>query len=292
MKERRSQRRMKKYLISLLLGAALVSPSILYSQRVYLKPALGITLGGKVFDAWSPTTGSFDVSVIPGKKSSAALDSSLELVFQLVPQLSFSLGVGYMYNMEGIYGSEGQFSPPEASGIVDFSYNPWLSMPVYSLCFTAAYSHPIKREARLVFLAGVGYYFGKITCLDGNYFYRTLDSLSNWSRRDWEFKSEASAIGYHGGVGLEIDIDLGTTFFAEVLYRKAGFQDFETAATTADMLEEGAGVLEGGSTFFYAKGINGGEALGDIDYTVSRIRLSGLVFRVGLKFLFGRKRFI
>ena len=283
---------MKKYLLSLLLGAVLVFPSVLYSQRVYLKPALGITLGGKVFDTWSSTTGSFDVSVIPGKKSSAALDTSLELVFQLMPSLSFSLGVGYIYNMEGIYGSEGQFSPPEASGIVDFSYNPWLSMPVYPLYFTAVYSYPIKLEARLTFLAGVGYYIGKITCLDGNYFYRTLDSLSNWSRRDWEFKSETSAIGYHAGVGVEIDIDLGSTFFAEILYRKADFKEFETTATTADMLEEGAGILEGRSTFFYAKGTNGGEALGDIDYSVSRISLSGLVFRVGLKLLFGKKRFI
>jgi len=283
---------MKKHWLSLLLGAVLVFPSILYSQRVYLKPVLGVTLGGKVFGTWSSTTGSFDLSVAAGKKSGAALDTSLELVFQLVPSLSFSLGVGYIYNMEGIYGSKGQFSPPEASGIVDFSYNPWLSMPVYPLCFTAIYSLPIKVEARLTFLVGVGYYIGKITCLDGNYFYKTLDSLSNWSRRDWEFESETSAIGYHAGVGVEIDIDLGTTFFAEVLYRKADFKEFETTAATADMLEEGAGVLEGGPTFFYAKGINGGEALGDIDYSVSRISLSGLVFRVGLKFLFGSKRFI
>jgi len=283
---------MKKNLLSLLLGAVLIFPSILYSQRVYLKPVLGVTLGGKVFDSWNSTTDSFDLSVAAGKKSGPALDTSLELVFQLVPSLSFSLGVGYIYNMEGIYGSEGQFSPPEASGIVDFSYNPWLSMPVYPLCFTAIYSLPIKVEARLTFLVGVGYYIGKITCLDGNYFYKTLDSLSNWSRRDWEFKSETSAIGYHAGIGVEIDIDLGTTFFAEVLYRKADFKEFETTATTADMLEEGAGVLEGGSTFFYAKGINGGEALGDIDYSVSRISLSGLVFRVGLKLLFGSKRFI
>ena len=283
---------MKKNLLSLLLGAVLIFPSILYSQRVYLKPVLGVTLGGKVFGTWSSTTDSFDLSVAAGKKSGPALDTSLELVFQLVPSLSFSLGVGYIYNMEGIYGSEGQFSPPEASGIVDFSYNPWLSMPVYPLCFTAIYSLPIKVEARLTFLVGVGYYIGKITCLDGNYFYKTLDSLSNLSRRDWEFKSETSAIGYHAGIGVEIDIDLGTTFFAEVLYRKADFKEFETTATTADMLEEGAGVLEGGSTFFYAKGINGGEALGDIDYSVSRISLSGLVFRVGLKLLFGSKRFI
>jgi opacity protein-like surface antigen len=283
---------MKRCWLSLLLGAVLVFPSILYSQRVYLKPVLGVTLGGKVFDSWNSTTESFDLSVAAGKKSGPALDTSLELVFQLVPSLSFSLGVGYIYNMEGIYGSEGQISPPEASGIVDFSYNPWLSMPVYPLCFTAIYSLPIKVEARLTFLVGVGYYIGKITCLDGNYFYKTLDSLSNWSRRDWEFKSETSAIGYHAGAGVEIDIDLGMTFFAEVLYRKADFKEFETTATTADMLEEGAGVLEGGSTFFYAKGINGGEALGDIDYSVSRISLSGLVFRVGLKFLFGSKRFI
>jgi hypothetical protein len=283
---------MKRYWLSLFLGAVLVSPPILYSQRVYLKPSLGITLGGKAFDTWSSTTGSFDLSVVPGKKSSAALDTSLELVFQLMPSLSFSLGVGYIYSMEGVYGSKGQFSPPETSGVVDFSYNPWLSIPVYPLYFTAIYSHPLRLEARLTFLAGVGYYIGRITCLDGNYFYKTLDSLSNWRRRDWEFESETITIGYHAGVGVEIDIDLGTTFFAEVLYRKVDFREFETTATTADMVEEGAGVLEGRSTFFYAKGINGGEALGDIDYSISRLSLSGLVFRVGLKFLFGRKRFI
>jgi len=283
---------MKKYWLSFLLGAVLVSPSILYSQRVYFKAGLGITLGGKVFDSWSSTTGSFDFSVAPGKKSSPALDPSLELVFQLMPQLSFSLGVGYIYNMEGVYGSEGQFSPPEASGFVDFSYNPWLNISVRPLYFTAIYSYPIKLDARLTFLAGVGYYIGKITCLDGNYFYKTLDSLSNWSRRDWEFESEAYTIGYHAGVGVEVDIDLGTTFFAEVIYRKADFKELETTATTEGMIEDGAGVLEGGSTFFYAKGIDSGETLGDIDYSVSRISLSGLVFRVGLKLKFGKKRFI
>ena len=245
-----------------------------------------------MFDSWRSTTGSFDFSVAPGKKSSPALDSSLELVFQLMPQLSFALGVGYIYNMEGVYGSEGQFSPPEASGFVDFSYNPWLSMSVNPIYFTAIYSYPIKLEARLTFSVGVGYYIGRITCLDGNYFYTTLDSLSNWSRRDWEFKSEAITIGYHAGIGVEFGIDLGTTFFAEVLYRKADFKEFETTAMTEDMIEDGAGVIEGGSTFFYAIGIDSGETLGDIDYRISRISLSGLVFRVGLKFKFGKKRFI
>ena len=64
-----------------------------------------------------------------------------------------------------------------------------------------------------------------------------------------------------------------------------GSKKFETSAKFPSDVEDGAGALEGGSTFFYAKGIDGGEALGDIDYRVSQIDFSGFVFRIGFKFL-------
>jgi len=74
-------------------------------------------------------------------------------------------------------------------------------------------------------------------------------------------------------------------FFVETIYRGAVFKDFKTSAKFSSDVEDGAGALEGGSTFFYAKGVDGGEAFGDIDYRVSEIDFSGLVFRVGIKFL-------
>jgi len=278
-------KRMKKYLLILLLGKVLFWPSNLLSQHLYLKPVLGFSLGGSVSDTWNPTTSAFEYSVSPAEKTSPALDVSLEFIYRLNPSLSFSLGIGYVYRMEGLNGSEGLFRPPEASGFVDFSYTPWLNALVYPVSFSVIYSLPLILEGRLNFLVGVGYYIGEFDCGGGNWWNEPLDSLSKWPRQDWEFESDVRTIGFHTGVGIEIDLSRHMAFVAEIIYRGVVFEKFETSAKFPSDVEDGAGALEGGSTFFYAKGIDGGEALGDIDYRVSQIDFSGFVFRIGFKFL-------
>lgn len=288
MEQSGKKRRMKRCILILLLGAVLAWPTSLLSQRLFFKPALGLSLGGRVSDTWNPTTSAFEYSVTAAEKTSPALDVSLEFIYCFNSSLSFSLGVGYFSRMEGLNGSEGLFSPPEASGFVDFSYTPWFKATVYPLSLSAIYSIPLMLEGRLNVRVGVEYYLGKVDCMDGVWWNAPLDSLSRWSRQEWEFRSDAQEVGFQVGLGIEKDLNANMIFVAEVIYRGAIFKEFKTSARYSADIEDGAGDLEGGPTFFYAKGIEAGEFLGDIDYRITRVDFSGLVFRIGFKFLLKR----
>lgn len=278
-------RKIKKYRhVSLLFFTILLFwPLNLGSEQIYLKAALGISAGEKVYDVWKSTTGYFDCRSLPGGGTDPALDVSFEFIFELNPNFGFSLGTGYI--SKRLKGSLGEFKLPYMSDFADLSYSPVFTAEVFPVYLSALYFYPVGLAARMNFQAGIGYYFGKIDCVDEDMTKSARDPQSSWNYIGWLYKSNSSTVGFQAGTGIEVDAGMNLVFFFDALYRVAEFKKFKSVSKFSSDKQQGAGSLEGGPTFFYAKRIYGDEAMGDIDYRISSVSFSGLVFRIGVKFL-------
>lgn len=283
---------MRKFVLPGILCFLFICPLNLESRQIFIKLAAGISLREDVHDSWHPTTSYYDYGATKGEKTyPPSFNFFLELGYQLNPNISFSLGAGSFSN--GLCGSTGQFKHPATSDFSgDFSYSPEFNLVVYPLYLTVTYSYPVFLSARLNVLGGVGYYFGKVNCISENQESEAPGPLFEWSYFHWKYRGTTNTIGYHAGVGFEIDLSMKTFFFAEALYRSVGFNKFEITSSNvspsspiAKEIGTGEG-LGGSSTFFYAQRKSGDEVLGDIDYRISEFDCSGFVFRSGIKFRF------
>lgn len=276
---------MKKYVLILVFAVVLFWPFHLESsKRLCVKMGLGFSWWGKVHDTWNPTTDYFDYRASPHEGTDSALDISFEFFQELSPNLGFCLGAGYISTE--LNGSFGEFKHPDLDDYADLSYSPIFTVTVFPVYLTAVYSYRLNLSTRLNFMGGVGYYFGTIDCIDEDMTKRLRDSRPFWNHVGWRFKSNSNTVGYHLGAGFESDININWIFFMEVFYRAAKFEKFKSFSQSPGDIEQGAGDLEGGSTFFYAKRSQGDEAMGDIDYRISHLSLSRFVFRIGFKIIF------
>lgn len=280
---------MKKHIIPLIFCLLLLYPINLESSQFNIKIGLGLFQGGKIQDVWRTKTDFYDYTSIPGEKTELGLDISLELLFQINSSFGFSLGTGYI--SKAFSGSVGQFKVPDTGDLSgDFSYSPMFNSDMYPFYFTAIWSHPVRLNARLNFLGGVGYYFGKIKCLSDNFSSNLHDLDMQWSYFSWIYESNINTIGFHLGTGLEIDLSNKSFLFVEALYRGVKFKKFKTShiysssSLLVQIIGEGRKELGGESTFMYAQRLSGDETWGDIDYRFYNLNFSGLFFRVGVKF--------
>jgi hypothetical protein len=277
---------MKRIVLLIILGLFLLWPFHLFSKHLYGKIAFGLFTGGNVDDVWQSTTGYYEFKAIKGAKSPSGLDVSLEFIYQLHPNISFSLGAEYF--SKKVNGSIGWFTSPEASDFIgDFSYSPELDMEVYSVFLSAIYSFPVMTTVRLNFLGGVGFYFGRIECTEVNWRNETGDPRSRWNYFTWRYESDVNTVGFRSGIGVDIDVFPQMFLTLEALYRWGQFKSFHSCVAelysrygfeSTELGEE--------STFLYAERILGTEEQGDIDYNVSDFSYSGFSFLVGFKFKF------
>lgn len=287
---------MKKYVFPVIFGLLLLCPSSVESKQLYVKMNFGLFTGGNINDSWHLNQGYYDYTLTQGKKTGSGLDFSLEFIFELHPNISFSLGSGYI--SRSLYGSKGRFTPFGTDEAVEnFSCSPKLSSEMIPIYLTAIFSFPVKSSIQLNFLGGVGYYLGKIKGTEIVNLYGELDNPSMIANRlVWKFESSANAIGFHTGIGIDMALPLDMFFCFEALYRVASFKKLKTSVQKitavgvpnvyAKAIGETGEDLGVDSTFFYVQKIREVEEQKDIDYRVSHFNYSGFSFRVGLKFKF------
>ena len=287
---------MKKYVFPVIFGLLLLCPFSVESKQLYIKMNFGLITGGNINDSWHLNQGYYDYTLTQGKKTGPGLDCSLEFIFELHPNISFSLGSGYI--SRSLYGRISRFTifgTDEA--VKNFSCSPKFISEMIPLYLTAIFSFPVKSSIQLNFLGGVGYYLGKIKGAEIVSGYGELDNPSMIANRlIWKFESSANTIGFHTGTGIDMALPLDMFFCFEVIYRVASFKKLKTSVQKmtasgvphilAVMIGETGEDLGVDSTFLYVQKIREVEEQKDIDYRVSHFNYSGFSFRAGLKFKF------
>jgi len=287
---------MKKYVFPVIFGLLLLCPFSVESKQLYVKMNFGLLTGGNINDSWHLNQGYYDYTLTQGKKTSPGLDFSLEFIFELHPNISFSLGSGYI--SRSLNGYTGRFTPFGTDEVVEnFSCSPKLSSEMIPIYLTAIFSFPVKSSIQLNFLGGVGYYLGKIKGTEIVGEHGELDNPSMIANRlIWKFESSANAIGFHTGTGIDMALPLDMFFCFEAIYRIVSFKKLKTSVQKmtlsgvprvyAVLIGETGEDLGVDSTFFYVQRIKEIEEQKDIDYRVSHFNYSGFSFRAGLKFKF------
>ena len=103
---------------------------------------------------------------------------------------------------------------------------------------------------------------------------RTAWQFGNYDRTTFNFKGNSSQIGYHFGAGFDKEIALNFLLTIDAEYKIVNFKDIESEELTGDY-----------RTSEYLQWFVR-ETFTDFNYQLSESGLTGLTFRVGIKFRF------
>jgi len=247
-------------------------PVNLQANELFVKMTFGLSSGGDVNDALlSPFEYSDYISMGDKQESKLGADIYLEFIYQLNPHISFSIGNGYL--SEKLEGETAQFVSPEINGrSIGYTLAPEFSSAAIPVCLSSILTFPVSTSIHINLEGGVGYYFGTF---ESKTKWRSLPGFTPWESSSWNYKGKANTIGYHLGIGFDIEFSSSMFLTIGALYRVANFKNVKST-------EELGQNSTFSSLLFYRIG---GEHL-DYDYRVSQVSLSSYSFRVGMKFRF------
>lgn len=134
--------------------------------------------------------------------------------FNFTRQFGLKLGAGYLSaSKESLWKTE--------NGFVEETYTAQPAVKVIPLTVSLFLNTSPVNQVRFFIHAGIGYYLGMI---EWNHIWQwEIDDLGEAHEDTWNAKS--NAIGYQGGLGLEINIGSGFSFVMEGLGRYVQFND-------------------------------------------------------------------
>ncbi len=267
---------MKKYISSLILIFIFMLPINLQAKKLYLNLTLGLTSGGDIIgDVLLYPTDYECVSTGQGKRSNLGMDIYLELVYQLTPHFSLSLGNGYSSRM--LQAKTQKFSPAEGSSyIYEYTFYPEINSQIVPFCFSAIYSLPVSSSFQINIKGGIGYYYGNFESVSK--FLRSIPGQEPVDRefRPSNFDGKGHGVGFHWGTGFDVDLSEHLILIIEGLYTKVKFKNFESSVK----LDE--------KQLLFSKFVINTETntLEFFDYYSSEFDLTGFSLRAGLKLAF------
>mgnify|MGYP000462921360 CR=1 FL=1 len=285
-------KRLVKYIFYLSLSLQLLSfPVGVKAQSIFVSFGLGTLLGGGFSDTWQSTTDFFKQSIQPTKKSGTGIEFYAEMIFMVND--NFGLAIGGTYLNRSMTGSQGTFRFPETSELQgNFSYTPELTTSIMPIYASFIYSAPFLYKARLNLAVGVDYYFGRMRCYYENLDFDFSKEFSGWNYYAHLYETtDMKTMGYHVGVGLELELSSNSFFMLEIFYRNAKFKDYSTNVKEGANLpfmggETGGETQEGQKVFLFGQKYTGEEEWGDVIYSINSLDLTSLSFRGGIKIRF------
>jgi len=216
------------------------------------------------------------------KKIHFGLDLEGDVIVYLTPRFGISFGSGYIFGMKGkdvnkiIVGGQTFTEEVKVSAIP-------VKLGVY-------YFLPLSSRARFFLNGGIGYYFSKWSEAYRN------EWSGGWFTIDREAK--ASGIGFHGGVGFELNLvsNISLVFEGQGRYAKIG--GFEGDKESRAFIPGWESSTEGSLYYFEwlpwtdnwypMVDISGEEPSGDRIRNVreAEVDFSGFTFRAGIKINF------
>jgi hypothetical protein len=275
---------MKKLTIFIIVGILLLSSFHLRADdKLAVKMSFGFAHGGKVEGQALSTTGFFGYQAAEPEKAGFGMDFSLEFTYQLSPNFGLALGFGFIN--KSMKGHTGVFTDDQVN-MATFRYEPEFASEIYPITLSGVFTLPLSEGFHFNLLGGVGYYFGNIEVREPNRSVQTENPDYFWYHFTWIMESNVNTIGFHGGGAFDISVGGGLIITLEALYRSASFSDFNTEVIQELMTYNPPTGLWGNSTFLYAEQKGGEVVMGDLDYPVTSVSLSGFVFKAGFKLRF------
>ncbi|MDH5707377.1 MAG: hypothetical protein OEZ45_15325 [Candidatus Aminicenantes bacterium] len=151
----------------------------------------------------------------------------------------FNIGVGVDYIQRS---NKSEFTL-NTSYMEHLSYTIEPYFKAFPIKVSVYYFIPVIKPSKLFLNAGVGYYFGKITNT------AKIETLDSWSEAKYDVNDRA--VGFHGGIGLEIEFIHRIVLFLEGKARYCILKSWEGEETYQD--SDGFTNLRRGTLFFYQK---------------------------------------
>jgi hypothetical protein len=275
---------MKKCTLLILIGVLLLTPFHLRAQdKLAVKMSFGLPYGGKVEGQAVSTTGFFGYQAAEPEKAGLGMEYSLEFIYQLNPTFGLALGFGFIN--KSMKGHSGIFTDDQVM-LATFWYEPDFASEIYPVTLSGVFTRPLSDGINLNLLGGVGYYFGNVEVREPNWSVLTDNPDFFWPLFTWIMKSNVNSIGYHAGGGFDISMGGGLIISLEALYRSVSFSNFDTSVIQELISLNPPEGLWGNSTFLYAEQLAGEVDMGDLDYPVTSVSLTGFVFKAGFKLRF------
>lgn len=259
--------------------------------QISLKAAHTFYWWEKKDDSWFSTSNYFLKEIIPKGHIQAGSDLSLDIVFRFHDNFSFSIGGEYI--SRPFDGTQIEFTYPNSSETQGTAaYTPIMNTQLYAIPVSLIFTKHLTAALYLKVIGGGAYYFGKLNC-DGDAFelYSQRRSVNNWPYISFLYKSKIKNMGFHVGTGFDLGLSEKSFFFLEFLYRFIQFNDlntysiYEATPLNPDPSEETEKFGEK-TTFIYLYRMGGEEAMGEMDYRISKLDMSGIAVRIGLRFGF------
>jgi opacity protein-like surface antigen len=229
-------------------------------------------------------------------KLDKGMDMFAELMAHLTKNFALSLGFGYMRRT-----AESEviliLQSPDQSVTETTTWKPKPRTTVYPILFSAYYFLPVVKRLNIYIHAGIGYYFGKQS-IYGIMNYGSSDGYSATDRETGIYKG--TAIGYHGGLGVEFKICSNIAFFVEGKARSATIKEL----TGERALVYSYGTIQDSGTVWYVEREEDFLEFVEKNYRVEKdkpdaswldkvrnwkVDLSGVSALVGFKISFGKK---
>jgi len=165
-----------------------------------------------------------------------AWDVGGDLIFYFTPNIGIGLGAGYIQSFTGA--STLNLTRP-LTPTTDFTSTPKVSaIPIRASLYIAI---PLGTGASLTLHGGAAYYLAKM-----QYVLRAATG-SYWEQL--EFKADGKGIGFHGGIGLEVDLSSNFSFIVEGAGRLANIGGF--SGTNVSTASVGPSDSESGTLYFF-----------------------------------------
>jgi opacity protein-like surface antigen len=165
-----------------------------------------------------------------------AWDVGGDIIFYFTPNIGIGLGAGYIQSFTGA--STLALTRPLTTTI-DFTSTPKVSaIPIRASLYVAI---PLGTGASLTLHGGAAYYLAKMQYV-----------LKAAAGTDWEqveIKADGKGIGFHAGIGLEVDLSSNLSFVVEGTGRLANIDGF--TGTNMMTSSGGGSVSESGTLYFY-----------------------------------------
>lgn len=259
--------------------------------QVAFKVAYAFYWGEQKEEGWFTTSDYFLQEIIPQEKIRTGSDLTLDIVFRF--HENFSLSIGGEYISRPFDGYQAEFTFPSSSEIQGTAiYTPVMDTIIYGLPVSLIFTHHLTAAVYFKVFGGGAYYFGKLICNGSRLeFPDKRRTEMNWPYIGFKYETKIKSIGYHVGTGFEVGVSDKAFLFLDVLYRFLEFEDFDTySVLQATPLDPNASEpverFGPGTTFLYLYRMGGEEAMGEMDYRISKLDMSGFAVRIGLRFGF------
>jgi len=263
------EKKIKRTIYFFIFAYLFVFPQNLLAEKFYIKFAFFTHYGGNLKDSVLCNTQYFDYSIMDQVDNKLGIGVYLELIYQPFPNLGFS--ISNSYSSIPVKGKTYKFSPVEGSYFRQkYTLLPEILSEVIPLTISIIYSIPIISAFKINLFGGVDYFF---VTPEGNSEIEIPLAYGTHKLKPRNFKGNANGSGIHIGAGIDITLPTETILSLDVQYMTINLGSIKSSADYG-----------GDTTFSYLNLYGGSAQVTYFDYCATELDLSGIIFRVGLKF--------